>query len=58
MAQNMPSAMPKTSAGPSSTTGHQVRQQQDLLPMRMNDGRVLLVPVEQMEIQPVRGPTY
>jgi hypothetical protein len=38
--------------------GYQLRQQQAILPLQMNDGRQLVVPVDQLEVQYVGNPTY
>lgn len=58
MMKNMPAAIPENILKAFERTGHQVQRQRNLVPMRMDDGRVLIVPVEQMEIQPVSGPVY
>jgi hypothetical protein len=54
----MPSAVPKDVLQAFERSGHRVQQQRELVPVQMDDGRVLIVPVEQMEIQPARGPVY
>jgi hypothetical protein len=38
--------------------GYQLRQQQAIVPFEMNDGRRLVVPVDQVEITYVGNPTY
>ena len=39
-------------------SGHRVRSQRRLLPLRMNDGRRLVVPVDQVELHYVGSPAY
>jgi hypothetical protein len=56
--KNMPPAVPENVLQALERTGHRVQRQRELLPLRMDDGRVLIVPVEQMEIQPVSRPAY
>ncbi|MBN2580389.1 MAG: hypothetical protein JXB10_15505 [Pirellulales bacterium] len=55
---NLPSAMPNRVKQAFERTGHRVQQQRGLIPVRMNDGRILFVPVEQMEIQPAERSVY
>jgi hypothetical protein len=56
--ENLPPAMPENVLQAFERTGHRVQRQRALVPMRMKDGRILLLPVEQMEIQPAQGPVY
>ena len=37
-------------------SGHQVQQRRELLPVQMNDGRQLVVPVDQVDIRYVGRP--
>jgi hypothetical protein len=56
--QNLPSAMPEKVRQALERTGHRVQQQREVIPVQMNDGRVLFVPVEQMDIQPAQHTVY
>jgi hypothetical protein len=56
--QNLPSAMPENVRQALERTGHRVLQQREVIPVQMDDGRVLFVPVEQMEIQSTQQTVY
>lgn len=56
--RSLPAAMPADVLQALKRTGHQVRQQCELLPLEMNDGRRLVVPVDQVELHYVGNPTY
>jgi hypothetical protein len=56
--KNLPPAMPENVLRAFERTGHRVERQHNLVPMQMDDGRVLIVPVEQMEIQPTKRQVY
>jgi hypothetical protein len=48
--RNVPSAIPDDVARALARTGHQVQQRRELLPVPMNDGRRLVVPVDKVDI--------
>jgi hypothetical protein len=48
--QNVPSAIPDDVARALARTGHQIQQRRELLPVPMNDGRRLVVPVDKVDI--------
>lgn len=48
-----PSAVPAEVERALERLGHRVRQQRRLLPFDLNDGRRVIVPVDQVEVQPV-----
>ncbi|MEE8451924.1 MAG: hypothetical protein V3R99_08415 [Thermoguttaceae bacterium] len=54
--QGRPTAMPDEVLQALVQSGHQIRQHREWMPMRMDDGRQLIVPVEQIEVQYVGHP--
>jgi hypothetical protein len=54
----LPTAVPDELVQAFRDTGHEVRQQRRLLPLRMRDGRSVVVPYDQVEIRYVGGPAY
>jgi hypothetical protein len=56
--RNLPAALPPDVLQALQRTGHEVRQQRDLVPLRMNDGRELVVPVDKVEVHYVGRPAY
>jgi hypothetical protein len=48
--RSMPPAIPDDVLRALARTGHQIQQRRELLPVPMNDGRRLVVPVDQVEI--------
>ncbi|MCX7428138.1 MAG: hypothetical protein NTW96_21220 [Planctomycetia bacterium] len=56
--RNAPSAIPDGVAQAFEHAGHDVSRSRQLLPMRMKDGRQLMVPVDQLDIHYVDNPTY
>jgi hypothetical protein len=52
------SAMPEHVRESLERSGHRVSQQQRLWPIQLDDGRRLLVPVEQVDVAPESGPAY
>jgi hypothetical protein len=48
--RNLPAAMPADVLQALERTGHRVQQHRDLVPVEMNDGRRLVVPVDRVEI--------
>jgi len=55
--QGRPTAMPEDVLQALQQSGHRIRQHRRWLPLRMNDGRQLIVPVEQVDVQYVGRPT-
>ena len=55
---NLPRGMSPEMVRAIDESGHRVRTQRRLLPLRMNDGRRLVVPVDQVEVQYVGAPVY
>lgn len=51
--QSLPAAVPPDVLRALERTGHTVRQSQQLLPVPLEDGRRLIVPVDQVEVHPV-----
>lgn len=49
--ESLPSALPPDVVESLRRTGYRVRQHRELLPLEMNDGRHLVVPVEQVEVE-------
>jgi hypothetical protein len=49
--ESLPSALPLDVLESLRRTGYRVRQHRELLPMEMNDGRRLVVPVEEVEVE-------
>jgi hypothetical protein len=56
--ESLPAAMPDDVIQALRDTGHTVLQQRRLLPMRMRDGRSLVVPYDEVEIRYVGGAAY
>jgi hypothetical protein len=54
----VPSAMPPNVRQAFERTGHHVQRRQNVVSLPLDDGRILVVPVEQMEIQPAEQPVY
>jgi len=55
---NLPRAIPPEVVRAIEDSGHRVRGQRRLMPLRMKDGRRLVVPVDQVEVQYVGTPAY
>ena len=53
---NLPTAMPDDIRRALEQSGHQVRQRRELVPFEMQDGRRLVVPVDQVDVQYVGNP--
>ena len=53
-----PSAVPDGVAQAFQRAGHDVSRSRQLLPLRMKDGRRLMVPVDQLDVHYVNNPTY
>jgi len=56
-ADSVPQAMPEEVRRALERTGHHVRQRRELVPMEMEDGRNLVVPVDQVDVHYVGNPT-
>lgn len=56
--QNQPAAVPAEIQQMLERMGHQVRQRREMLPLRLKDGRRLIVPVDQVEVHPVGNRAY
>jgi hypothetical protein len=54
----MPRPMPEAVVKAFERTGHEVRQWRDLMPVRLDDGRQLVLPVDQVEVRYVGGEAY
>lgn len=55
--QDLPTAMPAEVLQALLQSGHRIQQRRQWLPLRMKDGRRLVVPVEQFDVQYVGHPT-
>lgn len=55
---NLPQSIPPDVVQAIEDSGHRVRSQRRLLPLRMKDGRRLVVPVDQVELHYVGAPAY
>ena len=55
---NLPQGMPPDVVRAIEDSGHRIRSQRRLLPLRMDDGRRLVVPVDQVELHYVGSPAY
>jgi len=55
--RSLPSAMPDDVLQAFNRTGHQIEQRRELVPVPLNDGRQLVVPVDQVDVHYV-GNTY
>jgi len=56
--QDLPQALPADMLEALKKSGHNVHQQRRLVPFRMDDGRRLVVPVDQVEVNYVGNPAY
>lgn len=56
--QSQPVAMPREMQRMLEQMGHQVRQRREMLPLRLKDGRRLIVPVDQVEVHPAANRDY
>ena len=56
--RSRPAAIPPDIERILGRMGHRVRQTRELLPLRMQDGRRLIVPVDQVEVHPVGNRAY
>jgi hypothetical protein len=56
--RSAPSAIPDGVSHAFQHAGHDVSHSRQLLPLRMKDGRRLMVPVDQLDIHYVNNPTY
>jgi len=56
--EQFPTALPAGVLRALERTGYQVRQQRQLMPLPMKDGRRLVVPVDRVEVDYVGRPTY
>jgi hypothetical protein len=56
--QNLPPTVTPELLQRLQQSGYQVRQRRGLLPLEMNDGRQLVVPVDRVEVQYVGNPAY
>ena len=56
--ENLPSAIPEDVMQAMNRTGHQVEQQRELVPVNLEDGRQLVVPVDQVKVRYVGNGTY
>ena len=54
--EQMPGAMPAEVLQAFERLGHEVRQHRELVPMQMNDGRQLVVPVDRVDVHYVGRP--
>ena len=54
--ERLPRAVPREMLEALRRTGYQVRQRRELVPMRLHDGRQLVVPVEEVDVHYVGGP--
>ena len=55
--RNTPSAIPNDVMQAFARTGHQVKQQRELIPVSLKDGRQMVMPVDQVDVHYV-GRTY
>jgi hypothetical protein len=56
--QSLPSAIPDNVMQAFNRTGHQVQQRRELVPVRLNDGRRLIVPVDNVDIHYTGNKSY
>jgi hypothetical protein len=56
--EGLPGALPPSVLAAFERTGHEVRQHRELLPVEMNDGRRLIVPVDRVDVHYVGRPAY
>jgi hypothetical protein len=55
---SFPPAMPQEVIRALKASGHEVQQQRELVPLPLQDGRRLLVPVDQVEVRCVGNSAY
>lgn len=56
--RSVPSAMPDNVAQAFQRTGHQIEQQRELVPVQLQDGRDLVVPVDNVKVHYVGNESY
>jgi len=56
--RSLPAAIPEDVMQALNRTGHQVRQHRELVPVPLEDGRRLVVPVDQVDVHYVGNKTY
>jgi hypothetical protein len=56
--QGLPPAVPDDVLAALARTGHQIQQRRELIPVPLQDGRRLVVPVDQVEVHYVGNHTY
>ena len=56
--QSLPPAIPENVLQAFHRTGHQVQQHREFVPIPLNDGRQLVVPVDQVEVKYVPNQSY
>jgi hypothetical protein len=56
--RSVPPAIPEDVRAALARTGHQVQERRQLVPVPLKDGRRLMVPVDQVEVQYVGNKTY
>jgi hypothetical protein len=56
--RNRPAAVPAEVERALERMGHRVQQRRELVPLRLEDGRRLIVPVDQVEVRPVGNRAY
>ena len=56
--RSLPSAIPDDVMQALNRTGHQIEQQRELVPVPLQDGRQLVVPVDQVKVHYVGNETY
>jgi hypothetical protein len=56
--QSLPSAIPDDVLQAFNRTGHRVQQQRELIPVPLNDGRRMIVPVDKVDIHYTGNKTY
>ncbi len=56
--RSVPPAIPDDVLQALQRTGHEVQQQRQFVPVPMKDGRVLVVPIDQVDVHPGRHPAY
>jgi hypothetical protein len=56
--QNMPSAIPDNVMQAFNRSGHNVQQHRELVPVRLNDGRRMIVPVDNVDIHYTGNKSY
>jgi hypothetical protein len=56
--ESLPSAVPSNVMQALDRSGHQVQQHRDLVPVRLEDGRQMVVPVDQVDVHYVGNGPY